>query len=143
MANETQAPPAHKPVADTGKPKSEKKEETEKEKADKALEEQLKVQGPSGLTVEPPKTAVDTLRDHGFPVVEVAVAPLPGGGPSAQPGMSHGGPPPSPEVIQEGLDEQGKRLEEENKEKEKQLEERKKQEKERLDAQKKATKKAA
>ena len=122
---------------------AEKKEETEKEKADKALEEQLKVQGPSGLTVEPAKTAVDELRDNGFPVVEVAVAPLPGGGPSAIPGMSHGGPPPTPEAIQEGLDAQGKELEKENKEKEKQLEERKKQQKESLEAQKKATKKAA
>ena len=122
--------------------KTEKKEESEKERADRELKERLEREGPSGLTVVPAKTAVDELRDNGFPVVEIAVAPLPGGGPSAQPGMSNGAPPPTPEAIQEGLDAQGERLEKENKEKEKQLEERKKQEKERLDAQKKSAKKA-
>lgn len=116
---------------------TEKHEPTEKEKADKALEEQLKVQGPSGLVVEPPRSETDRLREHGFPVAEVGVAPLPGGGPSTQPGMSAGAPPPSAKVIQEGLDEQEKRLEEENKEREKDLEERKKNEKARLDSLKK------
>lgn len=114
-----------------------KHEETEKERADKALAEHLEKQGPSGLIVEAPRSETDLLRDQGFPVAEIAVAPLPGGGPSTQPGMSAGAPPPTAEVIQEGLDEQEKRLEEANKEREKKLDERKKAEKARLDALKK------
>jgi hypothetical protein len=131
------------PAREPGKDKSQDTDMSEKQRADKELKERLEREGPSPLTVEPPKTATDTLRDHGFPVVEIAVAPLPGGGPSAQPGMSNGSPPPTPEAIQEGLDAQGEELEKKNKEREKQLEERKKQEKARLDEQKKTVKKTA
>ena len=101
MANtETAHPPAHAKV--------EKKEETEKEKADRELKERLEKEGPSTLLVAAPESETDKLRKAGVAVTEVATASLPGGGPANIPGMSDGGPTPKKEDVQKDLDDAAK-----------------------------------
>jgi alpha 1,3-mannosyltransferase len=129
-ATETTPPPAHAKAV-------KKEEETEKERADKELEERLKREGPSPLLVKPAETEPERLRERGFPVMDTSTAGLPGGGPAHQYGMSAGGPTPKEEDVEKALDEQSKVLEKERSEKEK----RDKEEKERQDKERAASKK--
>lgn len=64
----------------------------------------------STLLVDPPETAVDKLRKEGVAIPPVATAPLPGGGPSTQPGMSAGGHVPDKAEVQKQVDEDSKEL---------------------------------
>lgn len=97
-------------TATHAEPKAEPKhEETPKERADRELQEFLK-KNPSTLKVETPETEVDRLRNEGVAIPEVYTAPLPGGGPSTQPGMSAGGHVPDKEEVQKVVDENSKEL---------------------------------
>jgi hypothetical protein len=102
MATAT-AVPAASPHAVTP-PHGVKKDETEKERADRELKDRIEIEGPSPLRVPPQKSEVDRLRDEGVATIEVAVAPLPGGGPSTEPGMSAGGRVPIKDDVQEYVD---------------------------------------
>jgi len=128
----------------TAPSKSEKKEPTEKERADAELKERLENEGPSPLLVRPAQTEPERLQAEGFAVVDIATAGLPGGGPANQYGMSAGGPTPERSDIEKGLDEKSKELEKERSEQEKRDKEKKeKQDKARADAKKVSEKKSS
>jgi hypothetical protein len=103
------------PIRDPGKDKSQEKDESEKDKADKALQERIEREGPSPLRVNPPQSETDRLRAEGIEVVEVATAPLPGEGPANDYGFSAGFPVPREEAIDRRLVSQKEEREEKEK----------------------------
>lgn len=106
MATATEEKPSGTAVTvprDPGEDKSQKQDQSEKERADKELKDRLEIEGPSPLRVNPPQSESERLIAEGIEIAIVATAPLPGEGPANEYGFSAGFPVPRGKSIDDRL----------------------------------------